>query len=62
MSPRPSLKQQPMRTTPVSGFPSQVYEWDLDRGSGNQAETLLAIATNVTSRVEVCLVRAINGQ
>jgi hypothetical protein len=55
-----SLKQQPVQTTPVGGLPSQVYEWDLDRGPGKQAETLLAIVTNVTNRVEVRLVRAIN--
>jgi hypothetical protein len=58
--PSASLKQQPVQTTQVSGFPSQVYEWDLDRGPGNRAETLLAIVTNVTSRIEVRLVRAIN--
>jgi hypothetical protein len=58
--PLASLKQQPVQTTPVGGLLSQVYEWDLDRGPGNQAETLLAIVTNVTGRVEVRLVRAIN--
>ena len=58
--PLASLKQQPVQTTPVGGLPSQVYEWHLDRGPGKQAETLLAIVTSVTNRVEVRLVRAIN--
>jgi hypothetical protein len=57
-----SLKQQPVQTTPVGGLPSQVYEWDLDRGPGKQAETLLAIVTNMTSRVEVRLARVIKVQ
>jgi hypothetical protein len=60
--PSASLKQRPQQTAQVGGLPSQVYEWDLDRGPGKQAETLLAIVTNMTSRVEVRLARVIKVQ
>ena len=60
-----SLKQQPGQTRRVGGVggsPSQVYEWDLDRGPGKQAETLLAIVTNEVSGVSVRLARVIKVQ
>jgi hypothetical protein len=60
-----SLKQQPVQTLRVGGVggsPSQVYEWDLDRGPGKQAETLLAIVTNEVSGVSVRLARVIKVQ
>jgi hypothetical protein len=54
-----SLKQLPPQTAQVGGLPAQVHQWVLDRGPGKQAETLMAIVTNATSRVEVRLVRQI---
>jgi hypothetical protein len=56
------LKQLPPQTAQVGGLPAQVYQWVLDRGPGKQAETLMAIVTNATSRVEVRLVRQIKVQ
>jgi len=56
------LKQLPPQTTEIGGFPSQIYQWDLSRGPGKQGETLLAIVTNATNRVEVRLARAIKVQ
>jgi hypothetical protein len=55
-----SLKQLPTQTAQVSGLPTQVYRWVLDRGSGKQAETLMALVTNDTSRVVVRLTRSIH--
>jgi hypothetical protein len=57
-----SLKQLPVQTAQIGGFPSQIYQWDLSRGPGKQAETLLAIVTNATSGVEVRLARVIEVQ
>jgi hypothetical protein len=60
--PGASLKQLPPQTAQVGGFPAQVHQWVLDRGPGKQAETLMVIVTNATSRVEVRLVRQIKVQ
>jgi hypothetical protein len=54
-----SLKQAPPQNAEVGGSPSQVYRWVLDRGSGKPAETLMALVTKATNRVEVRLVRQI---
>jgi hypothetical protein len=57
-----SLKQLPPQAAQVGGLPAQVHQWALDRGPGKQAEALMAIVTNATSRVEVRLVRQIKVQ
>jgi hypothetical protein len=57
-----NLKQLPSQTAQVGGFPSQISQWDLDRGPGRQPETLMAIVTNAMSRVEVRLARVIKVQ
>ena len=54
-----SLKQSPPQNAEVGGYPAQVYRWVLDRGPGKPAETLMALVTNATNRVEVRLVRQI---
>jgi hypothetical protein len=54
-----SLKQSPPQNAEVRGSPIQVYQWVLDRGPGKPAETLMALVTNATNRVEVRLVRQI---
>ena len=57
-----SLKQLPMQTPQIGGVPSQLYGWQLDRGPGKQAETLMAIVSNAAGRVEVRLARSIKVQ
>lgn len=54
-----SLKQLPVQTPQIGGVPSQLYGWQLDRGPGKQAETLMAIVSNAAGRVEVRLARSI---
>jgi hypothetical protein len=57
-----NLKQLPMQTPQIGGVPSQLYGWTLDRGSGKQTETLMAIVSSAGDRVEVRLVRSIQVQ
>ena len=57
-----NLKQLPAQTPQIGGAPSQVYLWQLDRGPGKQAETLMAIVSNAVATVEVRLVRSIKVQ
>jgi hypothetical protein len=54
-----SLKQLPLQERQISGFTSQIYRWELDRGPGMRPEALMAIITNATGMTEVRLARAI---
>jgi hypothetical protein len=54
-----SLKQLPTQSAEISGFPTQVHQWVLDRGPDRPAERMMAFVTNATNRVVVRLVRQI---
>lgn len=54
-----TLKESPMQSARMSGLPTEVYSWVVDRGSTRPNETLMIFVTRTERKVAARLVRQI---
>jgi hypothetical protein len=57
-----SLKGPSQKTANIGGVPSEVYIWELDRGQGMSADTLMAVVPSPPNVTEVRLVHGVGNR